>query len=125
MNSFNHYSLGSVGEWLYRYVLGIDQEPGTAGFERPLLRPHPGTLLTWARGSYQSVCGTISTGWEIDSGQFTYRVQVPPDTTTTVHTPSSHPAQVGDNAGNPRHRSPVSQAPRAPAKPSKHRLRSP
>ena len=24
MNSFNHYSLGSVGEWLYRYVAGID-----------------------------------------------------------------------------------------------------
>ena len=22
MNSFNHYSLGSVGEWLYRFVLG-------------------------------------------------------------------------------------------------------
>lgn len=23
MNSFNHYALGSVGEWLYRFVLGI------------------------------------------------------------------------------------------------------
>ena len=32
MNSVNHYSLGSVGEWLYRFLLGIDQEPGTAGF---------------------------------------------------------------------------------------------
>ena len=31
MNSFNHYSLGSVGEWLYRYVAGIDLgEPATA-----------------------------------------------------------------------------------------------
>ena len=28
MNSFNHYSLGSVGEWLYRFLLGIDQEAG-------------------------------------------------------------------------------------------------
>ena len=28
MNSFNHYSLGSVGEWLSRFLLGIDQEPG-------------------------------------------------------------------------------------------------
>ena len=24
MNSFNHYSLSSVGEWLYRFVLGIE-----------------------------------------------------------------------------------------------------
>ena len=28
MNSFNHYSLGSVGEWLYRFLLGIDQAAG-------------------------------------------------------------------------------------------------
>jgi alpha-L-rhamnosidase len=101
MNSFNHYSLGSVGEWLYRYVLGIDQEPGTAGFERLLMRPHPGTPLTWARGSYQSVRGTISTGWEHASGQFTYRVQLPPNTAATVHIPSGQPSQVRDNAGNP------------------------
>jgi hypothetical protein len=52
MNSFNRYS---VGEWLYRFVLGIDQEPGTDGFGRLLVRPHPGGTLTWARGSYQSV----------------------------------------------------------------------
>ena len=45
MNSFNHYSLGSVGEWLYRFLLGIDQEPGTAGFGQLLLRPHPGGSL--------------------------------------------------------------------------------
>ncbi len=55
MNSFNHYSLGSVGEWLYRFLLGIDQEPGTAGFSCLLLRPHPGGSLSWARGSYRSV----------------------------------------------------------------------
>ena len=23
MNSFNHYSLGAVGAWMYRYMLGI------------------------------------------------------------------------------------------------------
>ena len=34
MNSFNHYSLGSVGEWLYRFVLGIEPETGSAGFAR-------------------------------------------------------------------------------------------
>lgn len=30
MNSFNDYVLGSAGEWLYRFLLGINQEPGTA-----------------------------------------------------------------------------------------------
>ncbi len=57
MNSFNHYSLGSVGEWLYRFVLGIDLAPGAAGFDRLVIRPHPGGSLTYARGSFRSVRG--------------------------------------------------------------------
>ena len=99
MNSFNHYSLGSVGEWLYRYVLGIDQEPGTAGFRSLLLRPHPGSPLSWARGSYRSVRGTIKTGWERSGGQFTFRVEVPPNVTASVHLPSARASEVYDAAG--------------------------
>ena len=101
MNSFNHYALGSVGEWLYRYVLGIDQEPGTAGFGQLLLRPHPGGGLHWARGSYRSVRGTIRTGWEQAGELFTFRVEVPPNATASVHIPSAHAAEVRDGAGKP------------------------
>ena len=32
MNSFNHYSLGSVGEWLFRHVVGIELDPDAARF---------------------------------------------------------------------------------------------
>jgi alpha-L-rhamnosidase len=101
MNSFNHYSLGSVGEWLYRFVLGIDQEPGTAGFGRLLLRPHPGEPLGWARGSYKSVRGTVSTSWARSGGRFTFRVEVPPNVTASVRVPSARAADVRDTAGNP------------------------
>ena len=101
MNSFNHYSLGSVGEWLYRFVLGIDQEPGTAGFGRLLLRPHPGEPLTWARGSYKSVRGTVSTSWERSGGRFTFRAEIPPNVTASVRVPSARAADVRDTAGNP------------------------
>jgi alpha-L-rhamnosidase len=101
MNSFNHYSLGSVGEWLYRFVLGIDQEPGTAGFTRLLLRPHPGDPLTWARGSYQSVRGPVRTSWARSGDQFTFRAQIPPNVTASVRIPSAQAADVRDAAGNP------------------------
>jgi alpha-L-rhamnosidase len=100
MNSFNHYSLGSIGEWLYRFVLGIDQEPGTAGFARPLLRPHGGQPLTSARGSCQSVRGTISAGWETAGDQFTYRIELPANVAASVHVPSGEPGAVRDEAGN-------------------------
>src|SRR5947209_10182874 len=100
MNSFNHYALGSVGEWLYRFVLGIDQEPGTAGFGTLLLRPHPGGGLRWARGAYRSVRGTVRSGWELDGERFTVRIDVPPNVTASVHIPSVHAAEVRDGLGN-------------------------
>ena len=46
MNSFNHYSLGSVGQWLYEYVGGI--RAAAPGYERVLIAPEPGEL-EWAR----------------------------------------------------------------------------
>jgi alpha-L-rhamnosidase len=101
MNSFNHYSLGSFGEWLYRFVLGIDQQPGTAGFGTLRLRPHPGGPLSWARGTYLSARGRVRAGWKRSGDQFTYRVELPPNVTATVHIPSDDPAKVHDSDGNP------------------------
>jgi alpha-L-rhamnosidase len=101
MNSFNHYAFGSVGEWLYRFLLGIDQEPGTAGFSRLLLRPHPGGSLSWARGCYRSVRGLVSTGWERSGDRFALRVELPPSVSASVRIPSSQAAGVRDNAGRP------------------------
>jgi alpha-L-rhamnosidase len=99
MNSFNHYALGSVGEWLYRFVLGIDQEPGSAGFGRLRLRPHPCGPLDRAAGSYQSARGPVLAGWERAGGRFTYRVEVPPNALASVHVPSADPGAVRDAAG--------------------------
>ena len=86
MNSFNHYSLGSVGEWLYRYVAGIDL--GSPGYGRIVIRPRPGGGLTHARGEYHSVRGRISSSWKIEDGLFSLEVLIPPNTTATVHVPS-------------------------------------
>ena len=92
MNSFNHYSLGSVGEWLYRYVAGIDAE--TPGFDRIFIRPRPGGSLTYARARYDSVRGRIESGWNISDGQFRLRVTIPANATATVHVPSAEAADV-------------------------------
>jgi alpha-L-rhamnosidase len=99
MNSFNHYALGSVGEWLYRFVLGIDQAPGTAGFGRLLLRPHPCGPLDRAGGTYQSARGLIRAEWERAGGRFTYRVEVPPNALASVRVRSADAASVRDASG--------------------------
>ena len=48
MNSFNHYSLGSVGQWLYEYVAGI--RPAERGLRARAHRTDPGSARVGARG---------------------------------------------------------------------------
>ncbi|MFY9932472.1 MAG: family 78 glycoside hydrolase catalytic domain [Streptosporangiaceae bacterium] len=106
MNSFNHYSLGSVGEWLYRFVLGIEPAAGVAGFGRLTVRPHPGGQLDWAEGAYHSARGPIRVRWERSGGEFGLDLELPPNSTASVRVPSADPARVRDADG----RSPDSTA---------------
>jgi alpha-L-rhamnosidase len=97
MNSFNHYSLGSVGEWLYRYVAGIDLDPQTPSFGRIVIRPCPGGSLSWARGEYESVRGRIVSAWRIEGDRFDLEVTIPPNTTATVYVPVEGGAGISES----------------------------
>ncbi len=101
MNSFNHYALGSVGEWLYRFILGIELAPGAAGFDELVVRPHAGGGLTWARGSYESVRGPVAVGWRVDGGSFSLRVTLPAGVRASVRVPSADAQSVTDEKGRP------------------------
>jgi alpha-L-rhamnosidase len=97
MNSFNHYSLGSCGEWLYATVAGIDCDPAAPGFKRIIIRPRPGGGLTEAAGRYQSIHGRITSAWTLKNGGFTLDVEIPANTTATVHVPAKAAAGVRES----------------------------
>jgi alpha-L-rhamnosidase len=92
MNSFNHYSLGSVGQWLYEYVAGI--RAAKPGYEHVLIAPEPGEL-EWARATYRSVRGPIASAWRRDGDTFSLDVEVPPNVTATVRLPTGETHEVG------------------------------
>jgi alpha-L-rhamnosidase len=94
MNSFNHYSLGSVGDWLYGRVAGIDQAPGSVAYRRLLLRPTPGGRLTWARAEQETARGLVCCGWELDGDRLTVVVAVPPGSTAVLAIPTPDPGSV-------------------------------
>ncbi|MEV6846764.1 family 78 glycoside hydrolase catalytic domain [Actinoplanes sp. NPDC051411] len=97
MNSFNHYSLGSVGDWMYGQVAGIDQTPGSVAYSELLLRPRPGGNLTWARAEQDTARGTVACGWSIDGDQITVTVVVPAGSTAVLEMPTSDPGSVREN----------------------------
>jgi alpha-L-rhamnosidase len=87
MNSFNHYSFGSVGEWMYATVGGIELDETHPGFERFAVRPRPGGGLTSAKTSFDSIHGTIVSDWTASASAFMLKVTVPVNTTATVYLP--------------------------------------
>lgn len=105
MNSFNHFAFGSVGEWLYRVVAGIDLDPKRPGFRHVVIRPQPGGGLTWVRATYRSIRGPIASSWRQEGGRFTLHVSLPANTTATVHVPAPS-AQAVTEGGRPAHRAP-------------------
>ena len=94
MNSFNHYSLGSCGEWLYQTVAGIGSDPAQPGFGRLVIRPRVGGGLTWVKAHYDSIHGRIASAWTLKNGQFTLDTVIPANTTATVYVPASSADQV-------------------------------
>ncbi len=98
MNSFNHYAYGAIGEWLYRYVAGMDIDPEIPGYKHILLEPHSGGGLTSADAEFASLYGKVKSAWKIDGTNFTYEVTIPANTTATVTLSGAKADQVMVNA---------------------------
>ncbi len=85
MNSFNHYSYGAIGDWMYRKVAGLDMDPAAPAYKRIRIEPLFGsTLLTHARAAFNSMYGTIESGWKVEGGRITVNVVVPANTTAEI-----------------------------------------
>jgi len=87
MNSFNHYSFGAVGRWLFGTVAGIDTNG--PGYKHIVIDPRPGEI-THAKASYESIYGRIASDWWFNDGIFTLNVTIPANTTATIHVPAGN-----------------------------------
>jgi len=86
--SHNHFMLGHITEWFYKDLAGIDCDPQQPGFKRIIIRPQPVGDLTWARASYHSLRGKITSHWARSQDAFTLKVTIPANTTATVYLPA-------------------------------------
>ncbi len=95
MNSFNHYAYGSIGEWLFRVVAGIDIEPSQPGFKYIRIQPMPDPSLTYVNATYNSLYGEIRSSWSYEeSNRFRIQVTLPANTKATIRLPGAHVSQV-------------------------------
>ena len=84
MNSFNHYSLGSVGEWFYSHCAGIRYAQGQL-----TLCPYPDRRLGFCEVVYDSADGPIRSSWRYENGGITLRFFVPAGMEATLLLPAT------------------------------------
>lgn len=89
-SSQNHFMLGQIMEWFYRDVAGIGFDPGAPGFKNILIQPQPVGDLTWAKASYESVRGPVTTHWKRTDRNFRLEISIPANTTATVFVPGNN-----------------------------------
>ncbi len=86
MNSLNHYSYGSVLEFIYRNIAGI--APSAPGFTSVTLAPQMNWRLKYMNASYKSACGTWVSNWKINGdGTVSVHFEVPFNCTARVILP--------------------------------------
>lgn len=92
MNSFNHYSYGAIGDWLYRDVAGI-QETSPA-FKTIRIKPHLGGGFSHVSASENTPYGKISCSWKDTTDYLTMNVTIPANTTAEIYVPTQSAEKV-------------------------------
>lgn len=79
MNSFCHYSYGSVADWLYEEAAGIHLSEDAPGFQKVVLAPKADKRLEWLQASINTRNGKIVSRWEWegDTILYTFETEMP------------------------------------------------
>ena len=105
MNSLNHYAYGSIVEWMYRNMLGIQPMEEGAGFKKFRVAPAPNYQISWAKGCLRSAAGMIESSWRISGKKLKVIVTVPFDAEALIVLPDADAGEIekalgmGDGSG--------------------------
>lgn len=88
MNSMNHYAYGSIQEWMFRHVAGINTMESHPGARTVQFAPTLNWDLRYAEAKYDSASGMYSIRWELsDKEHVTITMDVPFDCTAEAVLP--------------------------------------
>ncbi|HEX8316055.1 MAG TPA: family 78 glycoside hydrolase catalytic domain, partial [Flavisolibacter sp.] len=86
--SQNHFMLGQINEWFFNDLVGISSDESSAGFKKIIIRPAVLETISWVKGSFQSINGTVVSEYRQEGRKLMMKVSIPPNTTATVFVPA-------------------------------------
>lgn len=89
--SQNHLALGAaIDPWFYTVLAGINSDPSAPGFKKIIIKPFiPDRELDWVKASVHTMHGTITSSWQKKPNGLQLDINVPSNTSATVHLPLS------------------------------------
>jgi alpha-L-rhamnosidase len=89
-----HSTLLAAGEWFPRGLCGIKPDPAQPGFKRVIIDPRPVDGLDWAKATYDTIRGPVSSEWRRDGEKLEFNVTIPANTTALLRIPAANPKEV-------------------------------
>ena len=87
--SHNHPMFGSISEWLFRWLGGIQPNPEAVGFDRLAIRPQLVDGVDWVRSTYRSIRGPVEVNWSRAGGEVEWEITIPVNVTATLFVPAA------------------------------------
>lgn len=88
MNSRNHFAYGSVVEWYFSHLGGLQPDMSAPGFKHFILAPMPPKGLEKVSIAYQSPYGKIHSTWSQTEKIWVWNFTIPANTTAEVRIPA-------------------------------------
>ncbi|OLS42202.1 alpha-L-rhamnosidase [Bacillus sp. MRMR6] len=90
MNSFNHYAYGSIGNWMYKVIAGLDMDASSPAYKKIKIEPKfAGISLTSAKAVHESMYGQILSSWHLTEEEVELEIKIPANTTAEVLLPQA------------------------------------
>lgn len=95
MNSLNHYAYGSIAEWMFRHVAGLNVSHLYPGCRHMDIRPNLNWKLREQDTVYDSPCGEYRSSWKIvDTNHVQVHITVPFGASATLVLPDAEEEKV-------------------------------
>ena len=87
--SHNHPMFGSVSQWFYNWLGGIEPAVDAVGFDSFTFQPQFLDGLDWVRCTYRSIRGPITCDWKREGDRVAMELHVPVNTRATLVLPTT------------------------------------
>jgi len=95
--SHNHPMFGSISQWFYNRLGGIQVDPEAIGFNKIIINLETSGPITWVKCNYQSVQGMIVSNWEKTHDGLNMNINIPPNTSAIIYFPAEDPTQIEES----------------------------